>query len=78
MSTMTKEEQVAQQLEVLKAGFNQENIDQLKKALELGKWADGTSLSEQEKLDALELIIIFDSQHQNTQSRVGYIHKKGD
>jgi len=53
----------------------------LKQAVEIGKWPDGTVLSPQQRENALQAIIAWGEQHLPADQRVGYIdkaHKDGD
>jgi uncharacterized protein YeaC (DUF1315 family) len=53
----------------------------LKQAVEIGKWPDGTVLSAQQREDALQAIIAWGEKHLPAGERVGYIdkgHKGGD
>tara|TARA_B100000745_G_scaffold105667_1_gene67571 strand:+ start:246 stop:524 length:279 start_codon:yes stop_codon:yes gene_type:complete len=36
---------------------------QLKQAVELGKWPDGTQLSESQRAHSLQLVLAYDNQH---------------
>lgn len=47
----------------------------LRRAIELGKWTDGTPLSQQQKEHSLEVVIAYEAKHLLEQDRVGYIDK---
>lgn len=48
--------------------------ENLKRAVELGKWADGVPLTERQKALSLQAIIAYDSQRYPVEERVGYVH----
>jgi uncharacterized protein len=48
--------------------------ESLKRAVELGKWPNGTRLTAQQRQTCLQAVIAFDHQHREEQDRVGYIH----
>jgi uncharacterized protein len=53
----------------------------LKRAVELGKWPDGRTLSARQRQDAMQAIIAWGELHLSEQERVGFIdkgHKDGD
>jgi hypothetical protein len=45
----------------------------LKRAVELGKWADGTRLSAAQRETCLQAVIYYDGRHKPEHERVGYI-----
>jgi len=45
----------------------------LKRAVELGKWADGTRLSAVQRETCLQAVIYYDGRHKPEHERVGYI-----
>lgn len=47
----------------------------LKRAIELGRWPDGTRLSQQQKELSLQAVIAYESAHLSEQERVGYIDR---
>ena len=48
---------------------------QLRTALELGKWEDGRKLTVEQKESSLQLIIAYDEIHTEEEQRVGYVAK---
>ena len=53
----------------------------LRRAVELGRWPDGSRLTRQQREDALQAVIAWDARHQEETDRVGYIdrgHKEGE
>lgn len=48
---------------------------QLRTALEIGKWPDGRKLSPEQKENALQLVIAYDQAHHTESNRVGYVGK---
>jgi len=48
---------------------------QLRTALELGKWQDGRKLTVEQKENSLQLIIAYDEIHNEEEQRVGYVAK---
>ncbi len=50
-----------------------EVYDSLVKAVELGKWADGGALSDQQRKDSLQIIIAYDMLHKPENERVGFV-----
>ena len=53
-----------------------EMADDLKRAIELGKFPDGSVVSGQQKELMLEAMIIYDSLKLPEQDRTGFIHRK--
>lgn len=49
--------------------------DALKRAVELGKWPDGTRLSNEQRELCMEAVIFYDSINKPEQERVGYIYR---
>ena len=47
----------------------------LKRAIELGKWPDGRSLTDDQKALCMEAVITYDNRRLNTDQRVGYIDR---
>ncbi|MBE9538921.1 MAG: DUF1315 family protein [Proteobacteria bacterium] len=53
----------------------------LKRALELGKWPDGKALSREQRENTMQAVIAWGRLHLAEEERVGYInkkHKEGD
>lgn len=46
-----------------------------KRAIELGKWPNGTALTEQQKETCMEAIISYEQVHLQESERVGYIDR---
>ena len=58
-----------------------EMYQNLRRAVELGKWPDGQQLSPEQKQNALQAVIAWGERHLPETERVGYIdkgHKAGD
>jgi uncharacterized protein YeaC (DUF1315 family) len=49
----------------------------LKQAVELGKWNNGTALSKEQKALCMQAIIAYDIKHKPEHERVGYVAKPG-
>lgn len=47
----------------------------MKRAVELGKWADGRRLSDEEREACLQAVIAYDARHLPEDARVGYIDR---
>ena len=47
----------------------------LKRAIELGKWPDGRSLSAEQKAVCMEAVLNYDAQFLSEEQRVGYINR---
>jgi uncharacterized protein len=53
----------------------------LKRAVEIGKWADGTPLSREQRELCMQAVIAYEARHCSAEERTGYIdrgHKAGD
>jgi len=53
----------------------------LKRAIEIGKWPDGRTLSDDQRATVMEALIAWGAKHLPEEDRVGYIdrgHKAGD
>ncbi len=48
----------------------------LKTAVETGKWPNGVALTADQREQSLQAIIAYDLRHRDEQERVGYIHTK--
>jgi uncharacterized protein YeaC (DUF1315 family) len=49
--------------------------ENLKEAVELGRWPDGSRLTEQQKKDSMELVLGYNLMHFEEKDRIGYIDK---
>lgn len=49
--------------------------DRLRRAVEIGKWPDGTALTAEQRENALQAIIAWGERHLEQQERVGYIDR---
>jgi hypothetical protein len=49
--------------------------ENLRRAVELGKWNDGTPLTQQQKEHSLEAVIAYEKKHLSEQDKVGYIDR---
>jgi uncharacterized protein YeaC (DUF1315 family) len=63
-------------IEQLIDSITPEIYDNLKRAVELGKWPDGKALTDAQKESSLQAIIAYDARHKSEEERVGYIHSK--
>lgn len=52
-----------------------ETYENLKRALELGKWADGMRLTQDQKEQVMQAIIAYGERHLGEDERVGYIDR---
>lgn len=52
-----------------------EVYENLKRAVELGKWNDGTPLTKQQLETCMQAIIAYDHEHLSESERVGYIDR---
>jgi uncharacterized protein YeaC (DUF1315 family) len=53
-----------------------ERYQTLKRGVELGKWDDGRSLTEDERSTALQVLIAWDARYKPEEERVGYLPPK--
>lgn len=53
-----------------------EIYNNLKRAVELGKWPDGSSLTSEQKEHSFQAIIAYDARHKTEEDRIGYIPPK--
>jgi len=50
----------------------------LKRAIEIGKWADGRKLSQEQRETSMQAVIAYEIKHQVSESeRVGYVNVQG-
>ena len=52
-----------------------ETYDQLKRALELGKWADGVRLTQDQREQVMQAIIAYGERNLKQEERVGFIDR---
>ncbi|MCG8669055.1 MAG: YeaC family protein [Pseudomonadales bacterium] len=52
-----------------------EVYENLKRAVELGKWADGTPLTQEQKETCMQAVIAYGLQNKAEEDRVGYIDR---
>lgn len=52
-----------------------ETYESLKRAMELGKWADGTRLNPEQKEHVMQAIIAYGERHLAEHERVGFIDR---
>ena len=58
-----------------------ETYENLRRAVELGRWPDGSTVTPQQRENALQAVIAWGERHLPPEQRVGYIdkgHKGGD
>ena len=63
------------------ASMTPETYRSLRRAVELGKWPDGSPLSPEQRENAMQAVIAWGEKHLDASQRVGYIdkgHKAGD
>ncbi len=58
------------------ADMSPEVYARLKRAVELGKWPDGSRLTQEQRENALQAVIAWDAMHLEYTERVGFIDKK--
>lgn len=56
------------------ANLTPEIYENIKRAVELGKWPNGLALTKEQKEHCLQAIIAYDMQHTALNERVGYIY----
>ena len=57
------------------AAITPETYDNLKRALELGKWADGTRLTQEQREHVMSAVIAYGERHLAAEQRVGFIDR---
>ena len=62
-------------LEELIASITPETYDNLKRAVELGKWPDGSRLSPEQRANCMQAVIAYGERHLSEQQRVGFIDR---
>jgi uncharacterized protein YeaC (DUF1315 family) len=63
------------------ATMSRDTYRSLKRAVELGKWPDGKTLTAEQRQNAMQAVIAWGEQHLEQGERVGYIdkgHKDGE
>ncbi len=50
--------------------------DNLKRAVETGKWPDGSRLTKEQREHSMQAIIAYDARHKSEEERVGYVPPK--
>ena len=55
-----------------------EIYENLKRAVEIGKWPDGSQLTQEQRENSLQAIIAYDARHKSEEERVGYVPPKND
>ncbi|MFV8784138.1 YeaC family protein [Microbulbifer sp. SA54] len=65
-----------QSLEDLLKLLNPQVVGSLKRAIELGKWPNGVSLTDEQKALCGEAVAHWEMRHTDPQSRVGYVPPK--
>lgn len=58
------------------AALNPDIISKFKQAIELGKWADGRPLTDDQKAICLQAIIAYEAKHLPEEQRTGYVPPK--
>lgn len=53
-----------------------ELYERMRRALEIGKWPDGTPLTKEQREQTMQAVIIWGERHLDAQERVGFINKK--
>ncbi len=52
-----------------------EAYQNLKRAVELGKWPDGVRLSQEQREQCMQAVIAYDTKHQTEEERIGQIDR---
>lgn len=60
--------------EILKA-LTPEIVSRFKTAIELGKWADGNKLTDEQRQTCMQAVMVWEHEHLSEEERTGYIHK---
>lgn len=53
-----------------------EVYENLKSAVELGKWQDGTVLTEEQRSNCMQVVILYETKHLPAEKRTGYMPTK--
>ncbi|MGV6806822.1 MAG: YeaC family protein [bacterium] len=56
------------------ASLTPEIYQNMKRAVETGRWPDGRTVTTEQRTNALQAIIAYDQLHKPENERVGYIH----
>lgn len=62
-------------LDELIASITPETYENLKRAVELGKWADGTRLTPEQRANCMQAVIAYGERNLAEDERVGYIDR---
>lgn len=57
------------------AALTPEIIGRFRTAIELGKWADGRKLTDEQRHTCMQAVMVWEHEHLPEQERAGYIHK---
>ncbi len=52
-----------------------EIIEKFRGAIEIGRWADGTKLTDEQKQTCMQAVMIWEHEYVPVEERTGYIHK---
>lgn len=63
-------------VDVLIRALTPERYDQLRRAVELGKWHDGRKVSEEERAASLQILIAYDNKYKPAHERIGFIQQQ--
>lgn len=55
--------------------LNPEIVERFRTAIELGKWADGSKLSAEQRQTCMQAVMIWEHEHLPPEERIGYISK---
>ena len=58
-------------------GMDRETYQNLRTAVELGKWPNGERLNDEQREHCLQAVIAYDELHLPSHERVGYIDRSG-
>lgn len=62
-------------LDELIASITPETYESLKRAVELGKWADGTRLTPEQRANCMQAVIAYGERNLAEEERVGFIDR---
>lgn len=62
-------------LDELIASITPETYESLKRAVELGKWPDGSRLSPEQRANCMQAVIAYGERHLTEEQRVGFIDR---
>ena len=63
-------------LDELIASITPDIYQRIKRAVEIGKWDNGAPLSDEQREQCLQAIIVYDDKHKSESERVGYVEPK--